>query len=97
MMPICTNRSKKLDLRLSAVDKTAPYAAAAAARRSVSEFVLESVLKRVEETLAGRHHFGLSADQWSGFMATLEAPPRQLPRLQRLLNEPSLFDESEAQ
>jgi uncharacterized protein (DUF1778 family) len=82
-------------MRLSAADKTTLYAAAAAARRSVSEFVLESALNRAEETLIDRHHFGLSAEQWTNFMAALETPPRQLARLQRLLNEPSLFDESE--
>jgi uncharacterized protein (DUF1778 family) len=78
------NRSEKLDLRLSATDKTTLYAAAAAAHRSVSEFVLESALRRAEEILAERHHFGLSAEQWSAFMAALNAPPRELPRLQRL-------------
>jgi len=95
-MSIQRNRSEKLDLRLNAADKATLYAAARAARCSVSGFVLESALRRAEETLAERHHFGLSSDQWSAFMAALEAPPRKLPRLQRLLNEPSLFDENEA-
>jgi uncharacterized protein (DUF1778 family) len=34
----------------------------------------------------------LDADQWEAFMAALDAPPRPLPRLKRLLNEPGFFD-----
>ena len=46
-------RSEKLDLRLTPEAKRTLFAAAEAARRSVSEFVLESALTRAEETLAG--------------------------------------------
>ncbi|MDN5870285.1 MAG: DUF1778 domain-containing protein [Nitrococcus sp.] len=94
-MSIRTKRSEKLDLRLSATDKRTLYAAAAATHRSVSEFVLENALRRAEETLAERHRFGLSAEQWTAFMAALDAPPRKLPRLERLLDEPGLFDETQ--
>jgi uncharacterized protein (DUF1778 family) len=34
----------------------------------------------------------LTADQWSAFVAALDAPPRELPRLRRLFDEPSIFD-----
>ena len=89
-------RSEKLDLRLTPDAKRMLYAAATAMDRSVSEFVLESALARAEETLPDRRHFGLKADQWSAFMAALEAPPRDLPRMRRLLSEPSVFDVGES-
>jgi predicted DNA-binding antitoxin AbrB/MazE fold protein len=38
-------------------------------------------------------HFMLSADCWQAFCAALDAPPRNLPRLKKLLSEASLFDE----
>jgi uncharacterized protein (DUF1778 family) len=85
-------RSEKLDLRLTRDAKRALQAAAAASRRSVSEFVLESALARADETLADRRTFGLNATQWKAFMAALDAPPRPLPRLERLLKEPGFFD-----
>ena len=69
--------------------------AASAAGRSVSEFVLESALARAEETLADRRHFGLDAERWEAFMAALEAPPREIPALERLMREPSLFESHE--
>ena len=87
-----STRSEKLDLRLTPEAKRTLNIAASAAGRSVSEFVLESALARAEETLADRQHFGLNADQWAAFMAALEAPPRDDPRLRRFLREPSVFE-----
>jgi uncharacterized protein (DUF1778 family) len=96
-MPTHTNRTEKLDLRLTPAAKQALYTAAAAAHRSVSDFVLESALARAEETLAERRHFGLDAERWADFMAALDAPPRELPRVQRLFNEPSIFEDRGSQ
>lgn len=88
-----TPRSEKLDLRLTPAAKRTLFAAAAAAHRSVSDFVLESALTRAEETLADRRLFGLEAERWEAFLAALDAPPRALPRLERLFDTPSLFEE----
>ena len=85
-------RTEKLDLRLTREAKLALQAAATASQRSVSEFVLESALARADEALADRRTFILGADQWKAFMAALDAPPRPLPRLHRLLEEPGFFD-----
>ena len=91
-----TLRSEKLDLRLTPAAKRMLHAAAAAERRSVSEFVLDSALSRAEETLADRRFFGLDAERWEAFLAALDAPPRSLPRLERLFAEPSLFEGGDA-
>jgi uncharacterized protein (DUF1778 family) len=91
-MPTPATRSEKLDLRLTRDAKRALQAAAAVSRRSVSEFVLESALARADEALAGRRTFALNAAQWKAFLAALDAPPRQLPSLERLLKEPGFFD-----
>jgi uncharacterized protein (DUF1778 family) len=86
-------RSEKLDLRLSSAAKRKLQTAAQAARRSVTDFVLESALARAEETLPDRLRFGLSMQQWEAFQAALDASPTSAPRLSRLLNEPSVFEE----
>jgi uncharacterized protein (DUF1778 family) len=86
-------RAEKLDLRLSRSAKHALQTAALAANRSVSDFVLESALARAEETLPDRKYFRLSREQWEAFQAALDAPPSPAPRLARLINEPSVFDE----
>lgn len=92
-MTIRATRSEKLDIRLSAEAKRILASAAAAQRRSISDFVLESALNRAEDALADRRRFGLDAERWDAFMAALDAPPRDLPRLKRLLTERGVFAE----
>jgi uncharacterized protein (DUF1778 family) len=87
-----TNRTEKLDLRLSKSAKQTLQAAAAAARKSVSEFVLDAALSEAEERLADRTVFTLDAERWAAFVAALDVPPRRHPRLERLFREPSVFD-----
>ena len=92
-MPNMQTRTEKLDLRLTPSAKRTLQSAASAARRSVSDFVLESALARAEEVLPNRQRFGLSAEQWKEFQAVLDTPPPAAPRLHRLLNQPSVFEE----
>lgn len=92
MMTPRTNRTEKLDLRLSRYAKETLQAAAQAARKSVSEFVLDTALSEAEERLADRTIFMLDAERWDAFVAALDAPPHRHPRLERLFREPSVFD-----
>jgi len=89
-------RTEKLDLRLSPTAKRRLEAAASAANRTLSAFVLESALTHADQTLADRHTFVLSKTKWSEFQQALDAPIRPLPRLQRLLTEPGFFDAAPA-
>ena len=89
-------RTEKLDVRVSPSAKAKLQAAASSTHRSVSDFVMESALSRAEETLADRRVFGLDAEKWAAFQAALEAPPRPLPRLRALLDEPGFFDRDAA-
>jgi uncharacterized protein (DUF1778 family) len=86
------NRTEKLDLRLTKSAKHTLQAAATAAHKSVSEFVLEIALSEAEERLADRRIFKIDAKRWDAFVAALDAPPRRNPRLKRLFREPSVFD-----
>ena len=87
-----TVRSEKLDLRLTLEAKRTLRTAAAAAHRSVSEFVLESALSRAAETLPDRTKFSLNAEQWDAFQRLLDTEPRSNPRLAEFLERPSFFD-----
>jgi uncharacterized protein (DUF1778 family) len=87
-----TNRTEKLDLRLTRAAKQTLQAAATAARKSVSEFVLDTALSEAEERLADRRVFTLGGKNWDAFVAALDAPPRRHARLERLFREPSIFD-----
>lgn len=91
-MPQRSNRTEKLDLRLSRAAKQTLQAAARASRKSVSEFVLDTALSEAEERLADRRVFLLDGKRWDAFIAALDAPPRRRSRLERLFREPSVFD-----
>ena len=89
-------RTTKLDIRLSPEAKARLNAAADVRHQSVSQFVLESALGRADEALADRQRFALDAERWAAFMAALDAPPRALPRLERLFREPTPVDPPES-
>jgi uncharacterized protein (DUF1778 family) len=85
-------RTQKIDLRVTPNAKRTLQQAAMAAQCSVSEFVLESAIAHAEETLADRRFFGLDTKRWQAFMKALDAPPRPMPRMKKLLSEPGFFD-----
>ena len=87
-----TTRSEKLDLRLTPQAKQRIVAAAEAQNRTVSDFVLTSALERADDVLAEQRTFILSPEKWEAFQAALDAPPRDLPELRKLLTTPGPFD-----
>jgi uncharacterized protein (DUF1778 family) len=90
-----TNRTEKLDLRLTRAAKQTLQAAASAAHKSVSDFVLETALSEASERLADRTVFTLDDNKWDAFIKALDAPSRRHSRLERLFREPSVFDKAE--
>lgn len=93
-MATTARRTEKLDIRLTPRAKETLYAAARATNRTLSEFVLDSALVHADEALADRQYFWLDLERWQAFMAALDAPPRELPRLKRLFTEPSVLESS---
>jgi len=85
-------RSEKLDLRLTPAAKQTLQRAAAAAQRSVTDFVLESALTSASEALADRDKFPLDPERWEAFLTALDASTHPQPRLNQLLQEPGVFD-----
>jgi len=89
---IANKRTNRIDLRIHTKAKEALQAAASLRHKSVSEFILESALGAADEVLADRRYFSLNIEQWAAFQAALDASPRPLPRLERLMREPGIFD-----
>lgn len=89
-----TNRTEKLDLRLTPEAKRTLQAAAGVAHKTVSEFVLETALNEASERLADRTVFTLDEKAWMTFVEALDAPPRRHLRLERLFRKPSVFDKA---
>jgi uncharacterized protein (DUF1778 family) len=91
-MPTPSSRSEKLDIRITPEAKQILQQAAKQRHTTISQFVLESALNSASAVLAERSRFNLDAEQWEAFMTALDAPPRSHPRMERLLNEPSILD-----
>jgi uncharacterized protein (DUF1778 family) len=91
-MTTSSQRSDKLDIRISPEAKRILQEAARERHTTISQFVIDSALLTANEVLAERTRIGLDVEQWTAFMAALDQPPRIHDRMKRLLNEPSVLD-----
>ncbi len=80
------SRSERVDLRMTPAAKRTLMQAATAENKTLTEFLLDRGLQAAFDTLADRRTFVLDAEHWDAFMAALDAPPVDNPRLRELLN-----------
>lgn len=92
LMSIKATHSEKFDIWLTPEAKSLIEQAAESRKTSISEFIVDSAIGAARDVLKDRNVTLLDADQWSAFLAALDVPPRRHPRLERLLQEPSVFD-----
>jgi uncharacterized protein (DUF1778 family) len=78
-------RSERVDLRMTPEAKRTLQRAAAVANKTVTEFLLDSGLNAAVDTLADRRVFVLDEERWTRFMAELASPPKDNPKLRKLL------------
>jgi uncharacterized protein (DUF1778 family) len=91
-MAASSQRSDKLDIRISPEAKRILQEAARERHTTISQFVIDSALVTANEVLAERTRIGLNTEQWTAFMEALDAPPRTHERMKRLLQDPSASD-----
>jgi uncharacterized protein (DUF1778 family) len=85
-------KETKVQLRLRRLQKDVIARAAELKQTTLTNFMVEQSFEAAQQILADQRHFYLSAEKWDEFCAALDAPPKDLPRLRKLLNEPSAFD-----
>ena len=90
-----TLKEARVQLRMSALQKDVISRAADLKQTTMTNFMVEQAFHAAQQILADQTHFYLSPEKWDEFCAALDAPPRELPALRRLLMEPSVFDEAE--
>jgi uncharacterized protein (DUF1778 family) len=88
-------KTGRIDIRITPEARRLLQQAAQERHTTISQFVLESALHSANAVLAERSRIALNADQWTAFMAAFDAPPRRHPRMERLLNEPTILDAHE--
>jgi uncharacterized protein (DUF1778 family) len=87
-------KSERLAVRVSPEQRSLLSDASRAQETTITEFVLSAATRAAEDVLADRRRFVLAAPEWAAFHAALDRPPRDLPRLRRLLASPSVLDEA---
>ncbi len=87
-----TPKQTKLQLRLRLEQKEVIAQAARLRQTTVSNFLLENAYVAAQQVLAEQVHFTLSPERWRAFCKALDAPPRKIPALKKLLTEPGVFD-----
>jgi uncharacterized protein (DUF1778 family) len=80
-----TGPSERVHLRMTPTAKRTLQRAAAATNKTLTEFLLDAALNAASDTLADRRVFQLGDKRWNAFMAALAAPPKNNPRLRKLL------------
>ncbi len=91
-MTLAEAKSERIDIRTTLGAKNTLQRAALAARKNVSEFLLDAGMAAASETLADRNAFQLDDAQWQDFQEALDRPVQYKPRLEKLLSEPDILD-----
>ena len=81
-------RDRRFQLRATAQEETLIKVAAERKGLNVTEFILSAAREKAEEALVDQATFVLNDGQWKAFMAALDRPARQKPRLRKLFSEP---------
>ncbi len=87
-----TQKASRFSIRASAIQKRVIAEAARIKEITMSEFVLEQSLTAAQHVIADQVQFTLPAKQWKQFCAALDAPPKSVPALRRLMTKPGPFD-----
>lgn len=94
-MTATKNRKNERRFIVSATAYQKQLIARAAERENTSfnDFVLNSALSAAQTIVSSDANLALDMDQWQVLCAALDAPPRNIPALRKLLTEPGIFDD----
>lgn len=84
-MSTATTRGEVINLRATRKQKQLIDRAAGALRRNRSDFMLEASCREAEAVLLDRRYFELSPDAFKKLKIMLDRPPKDNPRLRRLM------------
>jgi uncharacterized protein (DUF1778 family) len=85
-------KESKVQLRLRPAQKELISQAAQVRQTTLTSFMVENALSAAEQVLADQVHFELSPKQWAAFCSALDASPKEIPALRKLLTAKSVFD-----
>jgi uncharacterized protein (DUF1778 family) len=80
-------RTRRFQLRATASEEALIKIAAERQGVNVTDFIMRSAREKAEQALSDQTRFVLDAKQWKAFLAALDRPARNKPRLRRLFRE----------
>ena len=87
-----TGQGEMINLRASQKQKVLIDRAAEALGRSRSDFMLDTACREAESVLLDRRYFALSEAAFRHFTSMLDTPPKDNPKLRRLLQTKAPWD-----
>ncbi len=85
-------KATRVQLRLRPDQKAVLARAAKLCHTSLSTFMLEHAHEAAQQVLAKQVDIVMTPAEWKAFSKALDAPPRSIPALGKLLTEASAFD-----
>jgi uncharacterized protein (DUF1778 family) len=85
-------RNRRINLRATPYQEKLIRAGAVRRGENISDFILESACTKAENAIADQVHFIASEAQWKALSKALDAPPRVLPKLKRLISKRPLAE-----
>lgn len=86
-------KTKRIWFRVSDADKSLFEDASREEGTNLSEFVIAAARSAAVDVLADRRRFELPEASWDLFHAALEQPARELPRMRKLMESPTVLDD----
>jgi uncharacterized protein (DUF1778 family) len=84
----------RIDIRVDEQKKEVIAKAAEIAGQTITQYVMSLVWPDAERRVAENYRIQLSARDWAAFVQQLDAPPKKLPALKKLLNRESRFQDA---
>ena len=87
-----TQKASRFSIRVSATQMRVIAAAACIKDTTISDFVRQQSLAAAQEVVADQVQFRLPKKQWKEFCDALDARPKTIPALRKILTKRSVFD-----
>ena len=85
-------KSERLHARLTEEQAALLRTAAESTGQTMTDFTIQASLAHARSVLADRRLFGIPDMAWTEFEALLDRPVANKPRLEKLFDEPSIFE-----
>lgn len=86
-------KTERFAVRLTSEQDALIRRAAEAEGTDLTNFTVTATLAHARDVLANRRLFAIDDAAWTEFLAVLDRPVTNKPRLEKLFAEPSVFDD----